>query len=81
MFIIQAQSVDYDDWPIGLPYGKVGPFDTWEEAEAFLDKHFDRHAYGWKNQMGDSVNIVNPLISVKSPEEYEAEKTIIDSRR
>lgn len=39
MFIIERQDVDYDDYPVGRPYGKIGPFKTYYEALDFLNHH------------------------------------------
>lgn len=36
-FYIQVQDVDYDDYPVGRAKN-IGPFDSKEEAEAYMEK-------------------------------------------
>lgn len=65
MFIIQRQHLDDDDYPIGSPYDKIGPFDTRDDAWGWA---IENHYCGYKYAYG--VIVIDLMWGVKAPEEW-----------
>jgi len=68
-FYVNIQSLDYDDYPLGSPT-KIGPFESEEAAESFLDsspRFYQKRIFGdyfeWKERTfgKHSVTIKNLL--------------------
>lgn len=76
-FIIRLQDVDFEEYNSGSTYGEVGPFDSREDAERFLDespKYTSQHRlykgrYGWSGYR-THVQIVDPFKFIKSPSDW-----------
>lgn len=72
LWIVQRQRVDYDDYPIGSPYGKVGPFNSRDAAYQWIDETFPVvPGLGKRRGMNhnETIQPVNLLSWVDSPDE------------
>lgn len=79
MFYVRVQQLDYDDYPEGGPTN-IGPFDTTEAAEAFLENssRFRKMQVApgyaeWQqvsNWSKHSVNIRNVGMDLSDPERW-----------
>lgn len=72
LWIVQKQAVDYDEYPVGSPSEKVGPFDTWRQAQDYIDEVYPMTPGTFKRRgVGNReiVQAVNLLSWVRSPEE------------
>lgn len=72
LWIVQKCRVDYDDYPIGNPYGKAGPFESRDAARKWIDETYPM-VPGINRRRGMNHNeIIQPvdLLSwVDSPDE------------
>lgn len=65
MFILQRVNLDWDDYVIGAPYDKVGPFGSSDEAwDWAVENNYCEH----KHARG--VRVVDPLSTATPPKKW-----------
>ena len=78
-FYVQVSQLDYDDYPLGSPT-KIGPFETYKDAEKFLEastQFRQQQEWGWPvwryvPLIGahHSVHVKELSFDLSSPERY-----------
>lgn len=72
-YIIEKQQVDFEGYAIGKPNAQVGPFDSPEEAQAWLESHpaytHNSPQFNHSIDRGAVISIVDPFQWVTPPDD------------